>query len=134
MRDNDGVLPECRNDWKDVDKRGRLVKFGGKNTWKFDSTKGDSENKFRLIEGAIPFLSLQRKISIVEAAAVAGQDDWEDLTEPEEFSADAPFELHGKIKLERKIFGGTKDYPTTFGETKNIAQAHERRRHSQRRL
>lgn len=59
----------------------------------------------------------------VEAAAVVGQDDWEDLTEQEELSVDKPLEVHGKIKLERKIFSGTKDYPTTFGETKNIAEA-----------
>ena len=59
----------------------------------------------------------------VEAAAVSGQDDWEDLTEQEELSADKPGEVHGKIRLARKIFGGTKDYPTTFGETQNIAQA-----------
>ena len=64
LRDNDGILPECRNDWKAVDKRGRLVKVGGKNTWKFDSTKGDDSNKFQLIEGAISLLSLQRKISM----------------------------------------------------------------------
>ena len=61
--------------------------------------------------------------SQVEAAAVAGQDDWEDLTAQEELSADKPLEVHGKIKLERKIFRGPKDYPTTFGETKNTAEA-----------
>ena len=61
LRDNDGVLPECWNDWKAIDKRGKLVKVGSKNTWKFDSTKSDSLNKFQLIEGATPFLSLQRK-------------------------------------------------------------------------
>ena len=64
LRDNDGVLPECWNDWKAIDKLGKLVKVGSKNTWKFDSTKGDSLNKFQLIEGATPFLSLQRKISM----------------------------------------------------------------------
>lgn len=64
LRDNDGVLPECWNDWKAIDKRGKLVKVGSKNTWKFDSTKGDSLNKFQLIEGANSFLSLQRKISM----------------------------------------------------------------------
>ncbi|MBQ4405263.1 MAG: hypothetical protein II857_12785 [Selenomonadaceae bacterium] len=66
LLDNDGVLPECRNDWKAIDKRGNLVKVGSKNTLKFDSTKGDSSSKFRLIEGATLFLSLQRKISMYQ--------------------------------------------------------------------
>lgn len=64
LRDNDGVLPECWNDWRAIDERGKLVKIGGKNTWKFDSTKGDSLNEFHAIKGARPFLSLQRKVSM----------------------------------------------------------------------
>ena len=58
----------------------------------------------------------------VEAAAVAGSDDWEDLTEQAELSATTPLEVHGKIKLARKIFGGPENYPVIFGETKNIAE------------
>ncbi|MBR2733466.1 MAG: hypothetical protein IKD80_04355 [Selenomonadaceae bacterium] len=56
-------MPRCRKKFR-RQKRDKLVKVGGKNTWKFDGTKGDSSNKFRLIEGAIPLLSLQRKISM----------------------------------------------------------------------
>lgn len=62
LRDNDGVLPECQNDLRAVDVKGRLVRVGGKNTWKFDSTKAESSNKFQAIEGAKIFYRCKEKI------------------------------------------------------------------------
>ena len=62
--DNNAALFENWNDWHAVTSRGKLTKKFSANTWKFDSTKSDSEKVFKRIEGAIPFLSLTRENSM----------------------------------------------------------------------
>ena len=62
--DNNAALFENWNDWHAVTSRGKLTKKFSANTWKFDSTKSDSEKVFKKIEGAIPFLSLTRQNSM----------------------------------------------------------------------
>lgn len=51
----------------------------------------------------------------VEAAAVSGEDFWEDLEEQSELSSSEPFEIGGKVKLNRKTLNAPNNYPATFG-------------------
>lgn len=64
--DNNAALYECWEDWCAVAENGKLTKIGASKTWKFDSTKSDSESTFHHSEGAIPFLSLTRENSLYE--------------------------------------------------------------------
>lgn len=59
--------------------------------------------------------------SSADAAAVAGQDDWQDLQETN-LSKENPVEVHGKIKFARNILHAPQNYPAPFGETKNSAE------------
>lgn len=62
IRDNDVAVPECWNDWKAVEKSGKLVEIGATNkTWKIDSTRRDLLDTFHQIENAKSILSLKRK-------------------------------------------------------------------------
>ena len=62
--DNDVVLPECWDEWKAINKKGKLVEPGSKRTWKIDSMISSDSSVFGEIDGAVPFLSLTRKNSM----------------------------------------------------------------------
>ena len=64
LQDNDGVLPECRDNWRAVGENGELTEPGSPESWKVDSTKGDTEKVFHRVEGSEPFLSLERRQSM----------------------------------------------------------------------
>lgn len=64
LENNDGVLPECWENWKAVNKNGDLISPNSEASWKIDSTKGDSKKIFHHIEGAKPFLSFERTQSM----------------------------------------------------------------------
>ena len=74
----------------------------------------------KIILAVVLVLSLSNS---VDAAAVAGGDDWLDLEERTALSADKPLEFHGKVRLGHDAFHGPDDYPETFGETKTEAAA-----------
>lgn len=61
IADNNVVLPEHWNDWKAVNKRGKLVNPGSKNTWKLDCNISADQAVFHEIPDAYPFLSLTRE-------------------------------------------------------------------------
>ena len=48
-------------------------------------------------------------------SAVSGEDFWEDLEEQSELSSSEPFEIGGKVKLNRKTLNAPNNYPATFG-------------------
>ncbi len=72
--------------------------------------------KFLIALASLPILTTTSAF----AAAVGGEDNWQDLT-PTELSE--PIDFAGKIRLSRNIFHGPEYYPTTFGETKTTAEA-----------
>ena len=58
----------------------------------------------------------------VEAAAVAGEDDWKDLEELEELDSSKPYEIGGKVKLNRRTLNAPSNYPATFGQNQTTLE------------